>query len=112
MTCCLLTPFKLPIDNYKIYPKPTDERLCAVCDSGISTDNKYNEKLNTLNLRYCTLYQNSILGCEDPYQVWCCEYYSLDTLAVELGILEEGVGVGEYCEEVSLKNFGRPLLPP
>lgn len=36
-------PFEHPPDNYKICPKLNDGRLYAVCDSGISTDNKYEE---------------------------------------------------------------------
>lgn len=104
-------PFELPPDNYKICPRPSDGRLYAVCDSGMSTDNKY-ERFNTYELRYCTLY-NIILGCDKPHNLWCCQYYYLDTLAVELGIIEEGIGVGRYCVRASfLKTFGLPLFPP
>lgn len=108
----LVYPFELPPDNYKICPKPTDGRLYAVCDSGIDTDNVYDRIRNTFNLRYCTLY-NFILGCEDPHKLWCCQYYYLDTLAVELGIIDEGVGVGRYCELASFyRDFGLPLQLP
>ena len=108
----LVYPFELPPDNYEICPKPAHGRLYAVCDSGINTDNVYDQNLNTFNLRYCTLY-NFILGCEDPHKLWCCQYYYLDTLAVELGIIDEGVGVGRYCELASFyREFGLPLQLP
>lgn len=104
-------PFELPPDNNKICPQPDSMRLYAVCDSGIRTDNKWDEVWNSFNLRYCTLY-NSILGCEDPHELWCCEYYYLDTLAVELGIIEEGVGVGRYCKPASFFIYnGLPVFP-
>lgn len=108
----LVYPFELPDDNYEICPKPASGRLYAVCDSGIQSDNKFDERSHTFNLRYCTLY-NRLLGCVEPHHLWCCEYYYLDTLGVDSGIVLEGVGIGRYCQSASfLRFFGLPIPKP
>lgn len=109
----LVYPFDLPEDNYEICPKPPSGRLYAVCDSGIETDNVFDETRDIFNLRYCTLY-NPIAGCPEPrHHLWCCQYYYLDELGVELGIILEGVGVGRFCERASfLRLFAIPAPGP
>lgn len=105
----LVYPFELPDGNDDVCPKPVLGRLYAVCDSGIESDNKYDEQARTTNLRYCTLY-NGILGCHEPHSLWCCEFFYLDELGLESGIIREPVGVGRYCQRASfLKLFGLPI---
>jgi hypothetical protein len=92
----IIYPFALPDGNDEICPQPSFGRLYAVCDSGYPSDNRFDPVANAFHLRYCSLY-NRITGCGENSNLWCCEYFYMDDLAVRLGLMNDYIAVATFC---------------